>query len=283
MYVQLWRRFQSMGLADAHFVSDVVRGDEGKFWERIWEMLLAQHLIRQRHTLCSTNQGPDFKLEYNGQTIWIEAISPRPTGLPEDWLKLPEPGVPRVRSFPHEGILLRWTSAIKEKRDKLEGRRVSTSRSEKVAFGYRQNGHVGEMDSFVIAVNGSRLSLSRDDHGISQLPFAVEAVFPIGPIEISVNVETMEWGEAKTSFRPTLVKKSGAEVSTRAFLDPEFRGVSAVVGCNVSYDIDPLPIIVVHNPLAKNPVPKGIFGAAEEYYLEEAEGDFYRLLQFENG
>jgi len=65
-----------------------------------------------------SHEGPDLLIEHQSGKIWIEVICPMPTGLPSDWF---EQTAGKAVNHPHEAILLRWTSAIKEKAEKLLG------------------------------------------------------------------------------------------------------------------------------------------------------------------
>jgi hypothetical protein len=61
------------------------------------------------------------------------------------------------------------------------------------------------------------------------------------------------------------------------FLDPAYAGVSALLGCSTCYAPNgALEIVVVHNPLARNPLPVGFLGATTEYQAERR-GDCYEL------
>ena len=139
-YVALWHEFSTMDLADAHFVSEITGDKDTKFWQRLWEMVLGRHLSRLQHRLSSADKGPDFRFEAEGKTVWCEAIAPEPKGLPGDWLTLSKPDDIRVHSVPHEAMLLRWTAALKEKRDKLEGciKQDPVTGEGKFEPGYRQ-------------------------------------------------------------------------------------------------------------------------------------------------
>ena len=113
----------------------------------------------------------------------------------------------------------------------------------------------------------------------SQLPYAVEAVFPVGPLEVVINRETMETVDTRHGHRLFIRKPSGAEVPTDIFLNPDYAGVSGILGSpaglNAACGFRP-PIAVVHNPLATNRLPVGILGADEEYVAED-KGDHYEL------
>lgn len=100
----------------------------------------------------------------------------RTQGLPDEWINHVSGN---VVSLPHEEILLRWTSAIKEKAEKLLGR-ADRKTGERIP-GYIEKGIVTPSDAYVIAINGRLLrgfgGAIPELHGISQLPYAVEATF----------------------------------------------------------------------------------------------------------
>ena len=237
-------------------------------------MVLARYLVQLGYDVSSRDAGPDFLIEHQGQLIWIEAVCPSPVGLPDEWInpsQLDEG--PRVFSVPHESMLLRWTSALKEKKDKLMG----TNTKE----GYLGKGIVNEDDAYIIAISACQLGLGLNTYqGISQYPYAVEAVFPIGPYEIVLDRETLNTSEVRHQYRPAIAKpKTGAEVSTDNFLAPDYEGVSAVIGTNAGINAacgDAWPLVHVHNPNARNPIPKGILGGEEEFFATDM-GDFLQL------
>ena len=200
--------------------------------------------------------GPDFELPAGDVSIWIEATVPSPENLPSDWIEVPSAEF-GVRSIPHDGMLLRWTAALKAKKEKLRG--------------YREKGIVAHRDPYVIAVNACRLSSFGTTRGASGLPLAVEAVFPIGPWEFPILHEEDRLGDPVRSARFSIKNKNGKPVSTDSFLNPAYAGVSAVLGCSTCYAPgEELELVVVHNPLAQvvNPLPVGILAAATEYAAE---------------
>jgi hypothetical protein len=281
--IDLHRRYSDWGLKDTKFDQDFTDGQDNHFYSYLWEMLLASHFKNIGLDISSADKGPDFRIDRSGQTIWVEAICPSPSGLPDDWLRESRPGEVRVWSQPHEEMLLRWTSALKEKKEKLSGRleRDRITGKEVVGPGYAAKGIVGRNDAYVIAVGSCRLSRSETNThiGISQLPFAVEAVFPVGPIEVVMSRETMETVDTRHGHRWYIRKPSGAEVPTDSFLNPDYAGVSAILGSPAGVNAacrSKTPIVVVHNPLAINRLPIGILGAGEEYVAED-KGDYYEL------
>jgi hypothetical protein len=269
---ELLSAYEGSGLADQHLVTEVISGDDGKLCARVWEAMLYRHLSRlgfdfqKIHATKSGTPGPDFCIGHNGQIIWIEAVTPAPEGIPQDWLAPPKRGEVRIRSKPYEQMLLRWTSVLKDKREKLKS--------------YIEKNIIGPKDCTVIAINSCRLSdFAKDDIGNSGFPFAVEAVFPVGPLAYPITQDGQPGGEPGNIPRHTIQKSSSKDISkdipTGNFLDHDYANVSAIIG---SYQKDmvngALSLTVVHNPLAVVRVPTGIFGPNREY-VAEVEGDHY--------
>ncbi|TRL37172.1 hypothetical protein FM996_03050 [Methylosinus sporium] len=253
---ELWRHHLAAGLPNRHFVTEFTSGKRERFFQRLWEMLLARHLCAQGHILKSPDNGPDFRFEHDGRVVWVEAISPEPRGLPSDWMQMPPPNTYRVSTVPHDEIALRWTAAFKEKFEKLKA--------------YRSKGIVGNDDAYVIAIHGGQLGLIPLDCGVSRLPLALETVFPVGPLAIPFDRVTQKLGQAEVSLRFDIAKANGSTVPTTSFVDQTHAGVSAVIGFSRDHAIAPeLSLHVVHNPFARVRVPFGVLGrSVEEWYGE---------------
>ncbi len=254
--------FVSSGLADPKFSSELGTGSDQKFWACISEALIAARL---RNNIFGSREiqgkGPDFLVMDGDRKIWIEVICPEPTGVPVDWLN-PQPN--KAGSFPHEEILLRWTSAIKTKAEALIG-------SEDGKYlGYLNSNLVATEDAYVIAVNGCRLRSGPFPAliGISQYPFAVEAVFPVGPYELRIDRKSLKVVDSAHQHRPYVLNKNGAQVPAYTFLDPRFNPISAIwaVDLNGGSSVgNAEPMAVIHNPNASNRVPTGFLPADDEY------------------
>tara|TARA_R110002051_G_scaffold297604_1_gene364061 strand:+ start:172 stop:975 length:804 start_codon:yes stop_codon:yes gene_type:complete len=259
-------RFDESGCADNNFMRELTEGDEGQFYSRVWEAIVYDRLASNRWSLRATQAGPDFRVDTEFGLVQIEAVVPAPQGIPSEWLADPEPF--KVLTHPHEAILLRWTSAISAKSTK------QLLDIEKKA---------ADSDApFVIALNSCRLSRMREDFGISQWPYAVEAVFPIGPVAVSLNRTTLESSEAYQSQRFAITNKNGAEIPTTIFTDPKNAHISAIVGASALFEpaanegSNPATVsfVTVNNPYARNPLPKGWLPNALEYYAEiDSAGD----------
>jgi hypothetical protein len=262
-------QYGDSGLAPPHLLAEIISGDDHKFWTNVWEAMLYRHLSSlgfdvRGNVKKAGQRGPDFRIEHQGRTIWIEAVTPEPKGLPKEWVEPPKMGEVRVRSMPHEAMLLRWTSVLKDKRDKLEADADA--------------GIIADGDCTIVAVNCCCLrDIATDDLGISQLPFAVEAAFPIGPLAIPITPEGKIDGEAAHLPRFKVRKPTGIDVPTGCFLDPRYANVSAIASAYQKHTIDrPLALTIVHNPLARAPLATGNLGAIREYFAEE-DGNHYAL------
>jgi hypothetical protein len=268
-YGELLAPYALSGLAPPHMLSELETGDDGKFWSIVWEAMLYRHFTDlgfalRNHSNATGQNGPDFSFSRLGKTIWVEAVVPSPEGIPADYLEPPVAGEFRVKSKPDHQRVLRCTSAIADK---------------KIKFGeYVAKGIVQEADCAVIAVNICRLSdWDVDGNGISQLPLALEAVFPVGPLAVPITPQGTLAGAAQHIPRFAVRKTSGIDIQTANFLDPTYGGISAVLqGHQKDVYNKPLVLDVIHNPLARNPLQTGLFDAYKEFVAVET-GDDYQL------
>ena len=193
---KLLSTYEDSGLAPPNLVSEVVSGCDGKLWAHVWEAMLYRYLLnlgfepQTAGVTKSGQRGPDFGIMHQGLRIWIEAVTPSPTGIPLDYVARPKKGEVEFRPMPQEQRLLRWTSVLRDKRDKLEY--------------YRTRNIINATDCTVIAVNSCRLQdYAINDLGSSRLPFAVEAVFPIGSIAFPINPDGKPDGEPANVGQPS--------------------------------------------------------------------------------
>ena len=263
---EVWADYRTLSVDDLdQVVSQLTNDDDEQFWQRLWELQLGSHLHRLGHETKSPGTGPDFRFEAHGLTVWAEAVSPSPREIPAAWFAFPEPGLGTTYDTPNEQMLLRWTSAFSGKRRKFEG--------------YATGGITAPGDACVIAINGGQLSgFWPTPCGVSQLPWAVEIVFPVGPryAAFSPGSDEVQWGQAE---RHAVRNRNGRNVALYPFITPECSGISALITC-----VDACPsqgglrLYVAHNPLAAAPIPLGLFGdRAEEWQafpVENATGEF---------
>ncbi len=271
--IRLCNEFIASGLADSSFETELTNGEDGALWSRMSEAL-TYDLLRHSHELVDPDMaaGPDFLVTNGDQRVWIEVICPSPNDIPHEWLVFQE----GATNFPHEAILLRWTAAIKEKAEKCIGSACGKKK------GYIEKGIVNTDDAYVIAVNGCQLRNGPFSalYGISQFPFAVEALFPVGPIQVTMCKETLEVVDEGHQFRPFILNKNKAEVPADTFLDPRYNAISAVwaIDLNGAAVLDSeQPKVVVHNPNANNPLPQGFLPADSDFVTMPVGEDGYVL------
>jgi hypothetical protein len=263
-------RFVESGLADHKFVTELTSGDDQKLWSCLSEALVAARVADLNPVPRGQGRGPDFLINGPKGRIWIEVVCPGPGDLPKSWT---EQTFGVARSVPHEAILLRWTSAIKAKAEALLGSADGASP------GYLAAKVVAPEDAYVIAVNGCRLrgGVFSQFEGISQYPNAVEAVFPVGPMQITINRDSLEVVDRGHQFRPYIIKTSGAHVPADTFLDPRFSPISAVWALDLNGESvfgNREALAVVHNPLARVSLPIGLLPGDAEYVAEPGEDEY---------
>jgi hypothetical protein len=269
-FCRLLIEYVEADIGPPHLIEELETGDEGKLCSYIWEAMLYRHLRAQGYepigvTKRTGQHGPDFRIEHAGRTIWIEAVVPGPQGIPTDYLESPLLNCEsRAKTKPNDERVLRCTSVIADKRHKLDQ--------------YRAIGIIGADECTVIAVNICRLSdWDIDGNGISQYPLSMEAVFPIGPLAVPITPDGKIDGPAQNVPRFTVRKASGREIETAIFLTPDFVGVSAVIQAH-QRDMHERGLILstIHNPLASNKLPIGLFGANKEFVAKE-DADGYQI------
>lgn len=123
------------------------------------------------------------------------------------------------------------------------------------------------------------------NHGISRFPFAVEAVYCVGPIAVPVDHDTGKIGPSFVTTQSSVLNANAAQVPTSLFIDPTSAGISAVIAC--SMDRSPaavLPLDIVHNHYAQVRLPQRILGSAGDEWVADpvdANGEEIELRKLE--
>jgi hypothetical protein len=250
--------FKEKGLADPHFEKELCSNEEQKFYQRLFELNLAFCLLEHGFDIESNDEGPDFKFKISDQTFWIEAVSPPPQNLPRPWLDDVKDGKVRVWNHPGDQLTLRVTSVLKTKREKF--------------LSYISNGIVSREDICIIAIDCGQICVL-GGAGISGFPTIVEAVYPVGPLQVHFHIDDTEITKTDYAYKPVIIKKtdSKAPVRTDSFLSPEFVHISGAMSCRSSLTgID--NICIVHNFMATAPFQNFLLPANKEYVpLENSE------------
>jgi hypothetical protein len=246
----LWER-------TAAFLDDDVRsGATHDFLARFWEMYVAASFLERGLPLVPRAErnlrdgGPDLLL--GNPRAYVECVTAK-AGVGPDAVQPSRPFV--VTRVPREQIILRIRNAIDEKLRKYNR--------------YLQKEVLTEGDPYVIAINGAAIPMAQ---GEPAMPYIVSAVLPFGGQQVHLDAQFEVVG---ISFEPEweLLKASGTAIRTDVFLDKGHAGISAVIYATVDTgDHGERPgdeFIIVHNPLATNPLPRGVLPGAQEFWVED--------------
>jgi len=257
----LWKRFQKF--ADPHFRTEIQKDFESRYWE----MYLTCSIEDIGYSVSCPKPGPDVQVIVGENTIWLEAIAPSSGQLYNpDKVSDHEFGV--VRNVPDSEIILRYSSAIKEKFDHKYWK-------------YRDKKIISGTDVYVIAITGCKISHSNKER---EIPRIVRSVFPIGDLQVSVDTKTFEFTDTSYTYKPEITRKSGATVSTSLFTDEKYKYLSAILFSNVNAINTPEKLgsdfIIVHNPHAVNKIPSGFINRGLKYSAAIENGEY--TLNFKN-
>jgi hypothetical protein len=265
---RLWTTFHPD--ADAHFLTEIRRDFAARFWEMYLTCALRHHAAKHDYAVTCPKRskgGPDVLIEYQGRRIWIEAITVT-DGDPSKPDAPVEANRPKPGQIPDEQILLRYTTAISAKHQKL--------------LRYRETGIAGEKDAYVIAMNAYPLTYRWAE---PEMPRFLKALYPLGHLQFIIDRTTGKLVETRHEFRDHIAKKSGTTIPTTIFLDKQFAGISAVLhsyafACMKQEPLG-LDFLIAHNPLASEPVPLALLPSDREFTAEI--GDDECKLTFHKG
>lgn len=249
----LWQMYEPF--ADRQFLNAF----KLQFSQRSWELYLATTFIKNGFKLGRhKDHEPDIDLREAGggkRIAWIEAISVK-KGDGTD--RVPDVQYNGVFDVPEEEMILRISNALAVKFEQYEDRL-----KKKV---------VQEDEPYIIAINRSEL-----EHVEGFTALIIKALFGLGHQALRVMVDEKRQENPKPFWtaRPHIAKTNQSSVSTLFFLNPKHAGISAAIYC-----IDNMPtssrykesmgenFIIIHNPLAKNPLPREIFSFGEEWEIQ---------------
>ena len=255
--IQARQSFDQLWEAAAPFLSaEVVANARSDFHAVFWEVYLAATLRRLGKQLVpraerdSRSSGPD--LLQKSPDIFYEAVAVKPGTAADAVVEAPA-GV--VHRMPDPEISLRLASGLSAKLSKY--------------IRYREDGTVPPGTPFITAINAGAVPVARIER---ELPRIVRTVFPIGHEVLHLDAATGRVTGSSYEHRPVLSKQSGAPVSTRFFSEPQASGISAVLYSGV----DPFncpdtaggDFVLVHNPQATSPAPRGLLPGALEFWIE---------------
>lgn len=246
---EMWSEYKQY--ADRHFLLE----SRKNFKQRIWEMYLTCSLIAKVFSITSDDKGPDIRISKEGLAIWIEAVAPK-AGEGND--AVTELQAQTIRRVPDDQIKLRYRSAIEEKYNKKYKK-------------YLLDRIVQPNDCYIIAINGSAIPSARRE---MEIPRIIRSVLPFGNETLIINVEEHEVLDRFYLHQDKVSKVSGSLVSTDIFLNNQYDGISAVLYSCVDALNHPQEFgddfVLLHNPLAKNKLERGLLKLGREYWVEKS-------------
>ena len=106
-------------------------------------------------------------------------------------------------------------------------------------------------------------------------------MFPIGQEVVTIDTSQNKVVDHRHLYRGTITKKSGSEISTRTFLDDEYRLISGLIYSNNAVWNYPASLgddlFFIHNPSSHLQIKMGWLGVGTEYWVE---GDQIRSKRF---
>jgi len=164
-----------------------------------------------------------------------------------------------VQDVPEEKILLRIAQALTDKHKQYQ-KRIT-------------DGRVKENEPYVVAINTGTLQ------HMENLPNILKTLFGIGHITLRMrqNGIPVENPTPYWSRRESITKANGEIVDMTFFEKEEHKGISAVIYSNstvLNHLLNPSDedTILVHNPLASNPIPFEEFNFLTQHYVDKETG-----------
>ncbi len=106
------------------------------------------------------------------------------------------------------------------------------------------------------------------------IPRIVRCVLPFGNEVIEIDIDSLEVLDVHHQYQGASYKESGSPVSTNIFLNSDYDVISAILFSNVdalNYPNYPgNDFVLIHNPIAKNPLPRGFIKLGREYWVENS-------------
>jgi len=247
-----WEKYRKYApVSEQYFLSEIQKRDQ--FKQRWWEMILAIGLLNIGTNIQkkSKKEGPDIIIG-NPPKTYIEAIAPK-MGEAKD--KLPEMQWNGVFDLPKKQFLLRLTSSFCEKYNKFKQ--------------YIKKGLISVNDICIIAISICNL----DQYGsLMDHPCDAPLQFLAGG---AGNLVISSKGDSFVRFNSVLEKANRSPVKLDYFFSTGYSEISAVIYSNVDLlncpDSPEQSFVIVKNPFAKNPIPKGLFKGVKTYKLNSVE------------
>jgi type I restriction enzyme S subunit len=243
----LWQKYCSY--AEPNFLDDARKDFHAKTWEMYLGCLFLDFNFNlQKKT---KKEGPDLHLLWNNRSIWVEATAPE-SGTGDN--AVPEHNYKESSDQPSEQIILRFASAIQKKFKQYNS--------------YRKD-IINDNDFYIIAINGGRIRYSLSGQ---TLPYIVQSVLSFGDLAFAFDKESGKLVNSFHQYRDAVTTAKGSPVPTDIFMNKDYAGISAVLYSYMNVVNRPnrigVEVHIVHNPLADNKLPHGIFPFGTEWWVE---------------
>jgi hypothetical protein len=257
---RLWQRFQPY-CSDVNFFLDQAGHD---FEGRTWEIRVACAAMDAGHKLAVGLDPPDVLVD-SPIRVALEAMAAQPgtRAHPARRIFSMRKKVPHgeigTYTISRDNMLMRITGALDTKAKKHAD--------------YIRRKRVLPTDPYVVAISAGMMNDAVDE--IDGLPLGVRAVYGDVDLEMHVPVDGDGPPDMHWRARPTITRTSGETVSTRVFLDGSMPHVSAMLYTAIGTHNAPRAgkdwrdLILIHNPTATIPLPRGWLPFGREYWIED--------------
>ena len=252
--------------ADRNFLSSL----KHDFHPRFWEMLLCTELLGAGFDLTKEgDSGPEFYMTVNGTRFWLEAVSPN-AGTGQDAVPPIEYGPNAVGTVPIEQIVLRITSALREKLSHYQRARAA--------------GRISAEDGYIICINPSQVPHAKFG---TEPSYPSRALYGVGSLTLNIDRMSGKVMDQFNAYTPTIKKKSGADVPTSPFFGMEETSCSAVIYSVMDFfNIDRFKsndFSVYHNPNASYRLPLETLKMFSQFVPESIDDSRFTLRNISRG
>jgi type I restriction enzyme S subunit len=246
----------------------VQKFQKNNFYSALWELALVSWLRTHDdiHLLEHKSEGADFRTSYKGIEMHFEATS---------------------INFNHNKN--KQTTDIKEATEPLQTQIRSAIRSK--CENYRNSGTsnyhcwlrkglIKSNNPFILAIDITQV----DQLSYLSIPTTyIGTVLPVGNFSIVIDKTTgKKIGNYFCQYKDSIHKPNGAMVSTDIFLQDQFSHVSAIIISRFHNHPDYINkiMMLIHNPLATNPLPQKLFKTDYEIIVDFKDSSV--MLQMES-
>ncbi len=174
-----------------------------------------------------------------------------------------------VHSYPEDKVILRLTGAIDQKLAKIKE--------------YIKCGLISDEQPVLIFISANGMSERLPMHPEGGYPQIVKAVLPLGDQTFWLDPLTLQCSSVTYAWRDSVskVKAGGFEsIDTSLFLSEKSSCISAIAySYATALDGDGVSdfgndFLVIHNPMARNPLSLGFFKTGKQYLVDLMDGAF---------